>query len=267
VHVKALVTGSAGFVGRHFVAELLRRGWDVTGVDIAPGRFGWQADLLQWLPQDKTIYDLVVHAAAWTPHRAAIDTNPQMHLNNRLLDASLFHWAALTGQGRVLYLSSCAVLDEMPDAYGQAKLDGEAMARLVRAMGVPVTVVRPYSGYGEDQSSDFPFRAFVERAKRREDPFEIWGTGKQVRDFIHIDDVVHEALLAVECGTEDPVSLCTGIGTSLRELACLVTERAGYRPPFKFTGGNEAAQRRVGVPAFQRSKITIAEGVRMAFRG
>jgi nucleoside-diphosphate-sugar epimerase len=264
--MKALVTGSAGFVGRHSVSTLIRRGWDVVGVDIAPGRYGWQAELTAWLREDRTTYDLVVHAAAWTPHRAAIDSNPQMHLNNRLLDASLFHWAARTGQGRVLYLSSCAVLDEQPDAYGQQKLAGEALAGVARAAGVPVTVVRPFSGYGTDQSEDFPFRAFVERAKRREDPFEIWGSGKQVRDFIHIDDVVYEALLAVESGTEDPVSLCTGVGTSMAELAALVCQEAGYRPGFKIVGGNQAAARRVGVPGFRRSKITIAEGVRRAFR-
>ncbi|MFL6145573.1 MAG: NAD-dependent epimerase/dehydratase family protein [Labedaea sp.] len=264
--MRALVTGSAGFVGRHMTAELLRRGWDVTAVDIAPGRYGWQSELTAWLREGKSVYDLVVHAAAWTPHRQAIDSSPQMHLNNAVLDAELFSWAARTGQGRVLYFSSCAVLDERPDAYGETKLMGERLAKYTRTLGVPVTVVRPFSGYGEDQSEDFPFRAFVERAKRQEDPFVIWGSGRQVRDFIHIDDVVTESLMAVECGTEDPVSLCTGIGTSMAELAALVCAEAGHRPKFKTVGGNQAALRRVGVPAFRRPKISIAEGVRRAFR-
>jgi nucleoside-diphosphate-sugar epimerase len=266
--VKALVTGSAGFIGRHTVEELIRRGYDVVGVDIAPGRYGWQAELTAWLREDKTSYDLVVHAAAWTPHRLAIDHNPQMHLNNRLLDATLFHWAALSGQGRVLYFSSCAVLDEHPDAYGRQKLAGEALAMTLRATGVPVTVVRPYSGYGEDQAEEFPFRAFVERAKRREDPFEVWGGGSQVRDFVHVDDVVAESLMAVECGTSEPVSICTGIGTSLLDLAGMVTTEAGYRPRIVPTRpALRAADRRVGVPFFRRPKISIQEGVRRAFGG
>lgn len=264
--MKALVTGSAGFVGRHMAATLVRRGWDITGVDIAPGRFGWQADLLSYLPADRETYDLVVHAAAWTPHRAAIDSNPRMHLNNRLLDATLFHWAARTDQARVLYFSSCAVLDTGAlDEYARTKLAGEQLAASARQCGVPVTVVRPFSGYGEDQSEDFPFRAFVERARRHEDPFVIWGNGRQVRDWIHIDDVVHEALQAVETETDMPVSLCTGIGTSMAELAALVCEEAGYRPGFKHTGVSGGAARRVGVPWFRRRKITIAEGVRRAF--
>jgi nucleoside-diphosphate-sugar epimerase len=267
--MKALITGSAGFVGRHMAGTLIRRGYDVTGVDVAPGRFGWQADMLAYLPSDRETYDLVVHAAAWTPHRAAIDSNPRMHLNNRLLDATLLHWAVRTGQPRVLYFSSCAVLDSGPplDEYARTKLAGEQMAATARACGTGVTVVRPYSGYGADQSEDFPFRAFVERAKRREDPFVIWGDGRQVRDWIHIDDVVQEALLAVESGTEDPVSLCTGIGTSMGDLAALMCEEAGYHPGFKHTGTSGGAPRRVGVPAFRRRKITIAEGVRRAFHG
>lgn len=266
--MRALVTGSAGFVGRHMTETLLRRGWDVTGVDIAPGRYGWQADLLQFLPQDRTTYDLVVHAAAWTPHRAAIDSSPTMHLNNRLLDASLMHWAARTGQGRVLYFSSCAVLDrEGHDEYARTKMTGEQLAAVTRAAGTPVTVVRPFSGYGTDQGEDWPFGAFLGRAKSWEDPFTIWGDGSQVRDWIHIDDVVHEALLAVESGTTDPVSLCTGLGTSMTELATLMCAEAGYSPTLRYTGHSGGASHRVGVPAFRRPKISIAEGVARAFRG
>jgi nucleoside-diphosphate-sugar epimerase len=262
---RALVTGSAGFIGRHMTAELLRRGWDVVGVDIAPGRYGWQAELTQWLQQDKTRYDLVCHFAAWTPHRAAIDAGGQMHLNNRLLDTALFQWAVRTEQGRVLYPSSCAVLDVVPDAYGRQKLAGEELATLAIQEGVPVTVIRPYSGYGEDQSTDFPFGAFIARAIARESPFEVWGTGQQVRDFIHVDDIVHEALAAVEVGTLAPVSLCTGVGTSLRELAALVTHEAGYDPPIRTRPElNGAADRRVGVPGFVRPKISLRDGVRRA---
>jgi nucleoside-diphosphate-sugar epimerase len=266
--VKALVTGSAGFVGRNMVLGLIQRGWDVTGVDIAPGRFGWQCDLLSWLPQDKATYDLVVHAAAWTPHRVAIDTSPHMHLNNRLLDASLMQWAARTGQGRVLYFSSCAALDEHPDAYGRTKLAGEQLAAEARAAGLPVTVVRPYSGYGPDQSTDFPFGAFLARARAREDPFEVWGDGRQVRDWIHIRDVVSESLMAVESGTTDPVSLCTGVGTSMADLAYLMCSMAGYAPTIRPVKGlHGGADRRVGVPGFIRRKISIAEGIEMALRG
>src|SRR5207237_490286 len=82
-----------------------------------------------------------------------------------------------------------------------------------RACGVPVTVVRPYSGYGEDQRADWPFGAYVARARRRADPFEIWGDGTQVRDWIHAADVVAGAPAVAEGATGAPVSRCTVGGT------------------------------------------------------
>lgn len=285
--VKALVTGSRGFVGRHMVAELRRRQYHVCEVDLLPT---WNA--LDTFARDKAKYDLVVHAAASSPHRAAIDGEPQHFARNLQLDAAMFDWAVRTGQGRVLYLSSSAAypirhqgscprlpLDEGaihfnfvedPDAvYGWTKLTGERMAIEARKAGLPVTVVRPFSGYGEDQSENFPFRAIVERARRREDPFVIWGDGQQVRDWIHIEDLVNAMLAIVESGTDEPVNLCTGIGTSMAELAEIACELVGYRPSFEFLTDKPAGVAyRVGDPArfhqHYKPTITLAEGVARA---
>jgi nucleoside-diphosphate-sugar epimerase len=264
--VLALVTGAAGFIGRHMVRGLVDRGWDVDPVDIVRKRARMDCRTVFGLSDAR--YDLVVHAAACSPHRAAIDADPGMHLYNVVLDAEMFHWAARTGQRRVLYLSSCTVLDPAPDAYGLVKRKGEALAGLARAAGVPVTVVRPYSGYGADQSTDFPFGAFLDRARRRADPFEVWGDGTAVRDWVHVDDIVTEALAAVESGTTVPVSICTGVGTSVGELAALMCAEAGYAPTFKtLPERNAGAPRRVGRPWFDRPKISIAEGIRRALHG
>jgi nucleoside-diphosphate-sugar epimerase len=117
-----------------------------------------------------------------------------------------------------------------PDqVYGWSKVMGEVLAARLREAGVPVTVVRPFSGYGHDQSPDYPFRAFLDRAVRREDPFRLW-CGDCTRDFIHVDDLVKGALAVVESGTERPVNLATGRGTSFLELAAMVCDAVGYAP-------------------------------------
>jgi nucleoside-diphosphate-sugar epimerase len=262
--VRALVTGSAGFIGRHFFAELTDRDWDVEGCDLDHDG----VDALDEFKHEHR-YDLVVHAASRAPHRVAIDTQPAGHIYNQLLDAAMFEWAVRTGQGRVLYFSSCAAADAEPDAYGLLKLTGERMAVQARAAGLPVTVVRPYSGYGEDQSEDFPFRAFIERARRREDPFDIWGDGTQVRDWIHVDDVVAGALAAVDADADGPVSLCTGVGTSMLDLAAMVCGRAGYQPEFRLRADAPAGVRyRVGGPSQLRRYYTpvvnLEQGVKRA---
>lgn len=264
--MKALVTGSAGFLGRHFATELRSRGWSVAGRDLAEG-----TDALELFHHGRDVYDLVVHAAARAPHRVAIDRQPATHVYNQHLDAAMFEWALRTGQGRVLYLSSCAALDPEPDAYGLLKLTGERMADQVRRAGLKVTVVRPYSGYGEDQGEDWPFGAFAARARQREDPFVIWGDGTQVRDWIHVDDLVAGALAAADNDVNEPVSLCTGVGTSMLDLVGLMCERVGYSPDIEFRQDKPAGvAHRVGDPAemmrYYSPKVDLAEGVDRALR-
>lgn len=288
--MRALVTGADGFMGRHMLAELRDRGWDCTGVDVKSG-----TDARDVFRYDTTRYDLTVHCAFHVGGRAAIDGEPRLLARNLELDAQLFDWAVRTGQGRVLYFSSSAAyptdlqddfatarelreddirFDRLnigrPDArYGWAKLTGEQLAIAAREAGLSVTVVRPFSGYGEDQDDTYPFRAFVERARRREDPFVVWGPGTQVRDWIHIDDVVSGALAVVVSGTEEPVNLCTGADTSILELARMCCETVGYTPTFTpLPDKPSGVAYRVGDPTrfhqYWTPKVDLAEGVRRA---
>ncbi len=295
---QALVTGAAGFVGRHFAHELRRRGWEVVGIDVTDARPGGALEIFR---HGLHTFNLVVHAAARAPHRAAIDGQPASHVYNQLLDAAMFDWAIRTGQGRVLYLSSAAAYpvdlqaawrtsrklwegdtdpddndrdspySHEPDAvYGWTKLTGERLAASARAAGVPVTVVRPFSGYGQDQGTDWPFGAFLDRVRHRADPFLIWGDGSQVRDWVHIDDVVAGALAVVESGTDDPVNLCTGIGTSMLELAGLMFAEAGHHPRVLCddVGKPSGVAYRVGDPTrmqkYYTPTMSIADGVKRA---
>jgi nucleoside-diphosphate-sugar epimerase len=249
-------------------------------------------------------FDLVVHCAAVAPHRAAIDGRAlAVGAGNAELDAAMFRWAARTKPGRVVYFSSSAAypvslqrgetafshpawpstmprplveddidLDdpEQPDAiYGEVKLMGERLAEAYRVQGGAVTILRPFSGYGEDQSADFPFGAFRDRARQREDPFQIWGAGVQMRDWVHVDDVVGAALAAVDQDVDGPVNIATGIGTSMADLARMFAREAGYNPTFQFLTDRPAGVAyRVGDPTllheFYEPKVTIAEGVKRA---
>lgn len=286
-----LVTGSQGFLGRHFVTAMEERGDFVLEVDVADGH-----DARDFFREDPHQWDLAIHCAAASPHRAAIDGKAlAVGAENLALDAALFEWAARTRPGRVVYFSSSAAypidlqndfarphalreddirLDRLnvgtPDAiYGWVKLTGERLADAYRQQGGAVTVLRPFSGYGEGQSADFPFGAFRDRAQRREDPFTIWGTGEQVRDWIHVDDVVAATLAAVEQGVDGPLNLCTGVGTSMRELADIFAAHAGYRPTFETHPEKPSGVAyRVGDPALLHEvyvpRISLEEGVKRA---
>lgn len=284
----ALVTGSSGFLGRHFVDELRHQGHLVYEWDL---RCDPSRDAVEQFrdPESTWSFDLVVHCAAVAPHRAAIDGSPlAVGAGNLELDAAMFRWATRTKPGRVVYFSSSAAYPvhlqdgdpphqmaecdmerwtDEPDAiYGAVKVMGERLAMAYRQTGGAVTVVRPFSGYGEDQSPDFPFGAFRDRAMRAQDPFMVWGDGTQVRDWVHVDDVVGAVLAAAEREIDGPVNICTGIGTSMAELAAMFAEEAGFSPRFVFMADKPAGvQYRVGCPSllneFYVPKVTIREGV------
>lgn len=293
---RALVTGSAGFVGRHMRQRLLDDGFEVTGVDIAHS-----LDAMQYVRETGRLFDIVVHAAAAGPNRAAIDGEPLNFPYNVKLDATMIEWAARTRQRHFVYLSSSAVypaymqidsaneydrrlvetdvdniMEEPADTYGFTKLVGERMIEAACAYGLNATVVRPFSGYGTDQSEDFPFRAFIERARRKEQPFKIWGSANQIRDFIHIDDIVEAIMRLVEDGATLPVNLCTGQGTSMMEFAQRVWRAAHPDRLEDFetevdTDAPLGVHYRVGNPdrlhLHYVPKISLEEGIARALKG
>jgi nucleoside-diphosphate-sugar epimerase len=120
-----------------------------------------------------------------------------------------------------------------PDmTYGWSKLTGEFLAQVAaKNYGISVACVRPFSGYGEDQDLSYPTPAIAARAARKENPFEVWGTGYQGRDFVHIDDCIDCILMALD-NIHDGSAINIGMGklTSFRDLIEVFTSFAGYKP-------------------------------------
>jgi nucleoside-diphosphate-sugar epimerase len=282
---RILVTGHKGFVGRHVMKAL--DGHGVLGIDIAEG-----IDARDFFRHDNTRWDLVIHLAAVVGGRAKIEGSPLDLAVDLSIDAEMFGWALRTRPTKVVYFSSSAAYPtwrqargmaqrlaegdiqlsdmETPDLlYGLAKLTGEHLAHYAREQGLDVLVVRPFSGYGEDQALDYPFPSFIQRAALREDPFTIWGDGTQVRDFIHIDDVVGAVLTAVNSGIEGPVNLGSGIGTSFNTLAEMVCDAAGYSPQLRhIETAPTGVHHRVADPSlmaeFYLPETTLQQGIERA---
>lgn len=290
---QALITGDRGFLGRHFAAELTRRGYEVHGLDVKASsaqdcRKFFDLELRH--PAVRKHWDLVVHCAAVVGGRETIERDPLATAESLSIDAEMFRWAAAVRPGRVLYISSSAAypvqwqtadraysLSENmafspidPDQiYGWSKVTGEKLAFELRRSGVPVTVVRPFSGYGADQDPSYPFRAILDRVKAGDDPVEVW-CGDCVRDWIHVDDLVAGALAVAESETEDPVNLCTGRAVSFMDLVTLMGRAVG-RPPIQVRFRPDAPQGvayRVGDPSrmvtYYLPRITLEEGIRRA---
>lgn len=265
--MNVLITGGAGFVGRHFVKRLLREGCHVTVVDnlSATGslRPKEQPYLIFQNIDVRTYFrhtphcefDLVIHLAAVVGGRLKIEGDPLAVATDLSIDAEFFQWLAkVPKKPQVIYFSSSAAYPidlqkrdshrplreeyidlgfsvSAPDmTYGWAKLTGEYLAKFAaEKYGVDVKVYRPFSGYGPDQSSDYPFPSVVGRVmncqrfshgEKSKRPVTVWGSGDQLRDFIHIDDVVDAVLETKDkIKPADPLNLGSGVGVSFRELA------------------------------------------------
>lgn len=286
--MKVLITGDMGFIGTHIKRR--HENDDVTCVDIVNGH-----DARDFFRTDTTRYDLVWHLAGVIGGRRGIEGQPLSVAVDLSLDAEYFNWIMRTKPRRSVYMSSSAAyptamqvsgsklklqegfinLQEVdnPDyTYGWSKLTGEYLAQFAQAEGHRVHVFRPFSGYGGDQALDYPFPSFIKRGLERANPFHIWGDGKQVRDFIHISDLIGGMYAAIEQDVPGPVNLGWGRATDFNELAEIVCQQVGYRPEIEhLTAEPVGVQYRVcdntKMLSFYTPKISLEEGVALALRG
>jgi nucleoside-diphosphate-sugar epimerase len=283
--MKILITGNKGFVGRYFIEELSQiPNVNITGADIKDG-----IDCRDLFKRDDTQYDLVIHLAAIVGGRESIEGRPLAVADNLSIDSEFFQWCLKTQPRKIVYFSSSAAypvslqcdknikLKEFdislkhpgaPDmTYGWSKLVGEYLSQFVPN----VHIFRPFSGYGWDQDLTYPFPMYVKRAVERHNPFEVWGSGEQTRDFIHMKDVVGAVLAAVREGITEPVNLGTGRSTSFLQLAKLVCDEVGYTPeiktnPDKPVGCMFRVSDNKKMLEFYTPKITLEQGITEAVK-
>lgn len=263
--MRVLITGAAGFLGRHFVRHHLEAGDEVLAVDdlsnaSAPPFPFIQLDAAEAFRLEPGPFDWVYHFAAPVGGRTRIDGDPLFNADSLRLDSELFRAAArglVTPDGVVVYPSSSAVYpvwaqtaenfyplkEEMVDPaevhwgapdqmYGFTKLAGEYLAWKAAGYGVNTLCIRPFSGYGEGQSLDYPVPSLVYRALRGDDPIVVWGPGTQTRDFIHVEDLVRGTVARLESGVRGyrVLNLGSGMPTSFEQVAIMAADIVGYTP-------------------------------------
>jgi GDP-L-fucose synthase len=161
----------------------------------------------------------------------------------------------------------------MPDmTYGWSKLTLEYLCRLAyEKHDLKSVVYRPFSGYGEDQDMSYPFPSISKRVLENYNASSVmvWGSGLQMRDFIHIEDCVAGVLTTMDqIDDGSALNLSTGILTSFKQLAKLIANQAGYNPEITTMsdkpegvfarGGDTTRQKKLG---FTYS-IELQEGIR-----
>lgn len=204
--------------------------------------------------------DVVFHLAAAHGGRGYIDTHPAECAGNLVLDGTVFAAAHRAGVERVCLASSACVYpvtlqsqpaqgrsvllrEDMADTYepGRAQADGEyGWAKLMAEMhlqayhrqyGLKGACCRIFTCYGERENETHAVVALIAKAFTRMDPYEIWGDGRQDRNFTYVGDTVQGLLLAAE-RIEDasPINVGADRHITILELAELLFDLSGWRP-------------------------------------
>jgi UDP-glucose 4-epimerase len=242
--MKALVTGSAGFIGTHVARALLGDGFEVTGFDqresTEPGIKTVIGDLLDvgTLTDAVRGHDVVVHIGAIGDVYLAA-TNPELAAAVNVTGSTNIALAAEAAGARVVYASTWEVYGEPvyepvdekhpcePDhPYNITKLAGERMLLACdRLRDVPVLALRMGTAYGLGMRPNSVFEIFIDRARRGE-PITIQGDGSQGRQFTHANDLARAFVAAAKSDVRGmPLNVVSPEMISIKQLADVVTER------------------------------------------
>ena len=230
-----LITGGCGFVGRH-LSERMMKSHDISVVDINPDR-KWLSengielvghDILEWSP-DKS-YDIIIHLAAMISVSGSEKEPERYYLTNVEGTRRVAEWA-VKQNSKLVFFSSAAVYGNMEkpasesdplkpiSLYGKTKALGESIVSEIPGS----LIFRPFNIYGPGKTEKGVIERFVEQAKAGK-PLLVRG-GKQVRDFIHVNDVTRAVDEMI--GESGIYNLGTGRGTSIEEIASIVAEMSG----------------------------------------
>ncbi len=254
------IAGQGGMVGR----ALARRLGTLPCTLVAPtSRIDLrdQAATYGWIADQRI--DLIFLAAARVGGiRANLDRPAEFLFDNLMIQANVIEGARRAGIDRLIAIGSSALyprdaaqpivedalltgaLDPAHEGYSVAKIAGSKLCETyARQYGCAFTAVQPTNLYGPFDNFALPGAHVLPALLRRmheaksEDAVSlaIWGSGRALREFLHVDDLAN-ALIAIAARRDAPSPINIGSGTeiSIAELATLIADVVGYRGELVF---------------------------------
>ena len=251
-NLKCAVTGGASFIGSHLVDALLSFDCNVIVIDDLTSGKKENLQLsnknLKFVEGDVTDVDLlsifsnvdiVFNLAAIHGGRGFIESQGKLMLKNLMIDQVVFEAAISSGVRTIVHASSaCAYPTELQDSvtnlnylseksanfitpggafadgvYGWTKLMGEfQLSTLVANSNTKGRSARIFTAYGERENESHAAIALIAKSLLKMDPFEVWGSGQQTRNFTYVADTVMGLLLLGQ--DQDGLYYAANIGTT-----------------------------------------------------
>lgn len=263
--MEILITGGAGFIGSHILAQLQgRRDMDVVVFDnlssgskehVPAGMELVEGDVCDEAAVDALFadhhFDAVVHLAAQTMvptsvEQPALDCRINLEGVLHVLEACRTH-----GTGHILFSSSAAVYGDnlhiplketerlVPTSpYGITKMTTEHYLRVYHELyGMDATVFRFANVYGERQGEKGEggvVSIFCKLLSQRQG-ITVFGDGNQTRDFVYAGDIAQAIIRALPLKGCHTMNVSTGQETSINDLIRSFEKAVGYTVPVQYT--------------------------------
>jgi nucleoside-diphosphate-sugar epimerase len=257
-----LILGSSGFIGHHLASRMESMGYNVTGVDLHPSKYFNPKIFVKTDLNDMRMVDLVISQRQyeWIFQLAENLGGTKNILSGASDNAILINAIKMNMQiiqsltskhfkGKVFFSSSSAVYRDKtnltepsaypanPDTeYGWAKLVCERLYKSAgRNYGLKVRIGRLHNVYGEeDNLSPERIKSMTALCLQilgsgKNKPVEIWGDGKQVRSYTHVEDTINGILALMNSDCAMPMNLSSTEAMTINELAKKIADVAGIK--------------------------------------
>jgi len=253
-----LVTGAAGFIGRHLCAELIRRDHEVIALDNDGDRLGSLdiadhgtkrlCDIRSAESVDSVAKSLrtvriptLLHMAALAAPRACEKQPDIAWATNVQGTYNVLRLAQTAGIRRVVFFSTAHVYGISPkyfptdenhplslqDTYTSTKIVGEALCDLFfRNYGISYTVLRLFNGYGPGQSEDYFIGAKIAQARTPLALTPPWEPDV-TKDWVHVTDIVDAVVRTLKTDFVGPINIGTGFETDLGKIVQMIGRWTG----------------------------------------
>lgn len=253
---KFLITGGCGFIGSHLVDNLCNQNKEVIVIDDESGEKVFKNKKANYYkycitnPKTKKLYkdvNCVFHMAAKARIQKCIKNPIETFHTNYMGTLSVLEFSKYHNIKKIVFSSTSSIYGNNPipqkesdnpdclNFYSLSKLNAEQLCKKYNELfNISIIILRYFNVYGPRESKKgnyAPVLGIFRKLKKQNKPLTIVGSGKQKRDFTHVNDVVQANILASNCKNNfEIINVGSGKNYSVLEIANLISDNLLFVP-------------------------------------